>query len=220
MPFIEAIGARPNRHGAVSLECRVGAGTREVFFEVFDDVRHNAINLVVSATELSAQWRAAPETVSSERSEWGFSISRLTLEQAAHSVRRGVPDMGILFWELMRREFHPYSPTLIQAAVMRAYVMLWQRMFHSTPTVGVERDLNQLGIFDVRIFAGVAFMAGWDPGTNDTSIHSLREEAHAVVLERILANEMSGRQIAKDTGEEPVKALAAPSSKLPVYRPR
>ena len=218
MATLEGIGARRNRHGAVALECRVGAGTLEIHFEVFDDVQRSTISLTIFTREPIAWVRPEDPIAPSERTAWSFGLSRHHLEQAAHSVCRGVPDLGMVFWEMMRREFHPYSPTLIQAAVMRAYVILWPRLFHSTPTQRVERDLNQLGIFDVRIFAGHAHMVGWDQGT-DRSSRLSREEEHAVVLERMLANEMSGRRVAEDTGDEPVKALAAPSSKLPVYRP-
>lgn len=216
MPNIEAIGSRRSRQGAVALERRDGATSREIHFEIYDDVQRNALSLMVFAMEPIAWVGDEDPMAPSDRTAWSFHISRLTVEQHAW------PGLGIHFWQLMRREFDPITPTLIQAAVMRAYVRLWPRLFSTRPPRSVELDLNQMGIFDVGIFAGSVhnLQRGWDPGFDDRTIHSVRAEAREEVLQRVLASEMIGRQIAKDAHDDPVKALAAPSSKLPVYRPR
>lgn len=219
MPTIEYGGSRRMREASVALECQVGAGHQEIHFEVPEHILHRVLSLVVVAREPIGQWRPAPPDVASDRTAWRFNLSYETLAMASRGD--GFGDPGMLFWGCMRVEFHPISPTELQAAVMRAYVMLWSRLFGTHPPRSVEFDLNQMGIFDVRIFAGRVrdLQRGWDPGSDDRSIQrepSLRD-AHRVQVARALR---SRDRIAKDAHDEPVKALAAPSSKLSVYRPQ
>lgn len=213
------IDTRRMREASLALECQsgsvVGASHREIHFQVFDDRRRNVLTLVAMLMGPIAQWSPEPPEVSSDRTAWSFHLSHQTIALAV-----GTAATGMLFWDLMRAEFRPITPTPIQAAVMRAYVLLWSRLFGTRPPRSVELDLNQMGIFDVHLSAGrYPEPQGWDSAADAADAHRVWQAERAGILERMIASEMSGRRIAKDTGDDPVKALAAPSSKLPVYRP-
>jgi hypothetical protein len=189
----------------------LGPNRREVHFQISDDLRRNVLSLLAVVRDPIAQWVRAEDPIApAYRMAWSFHFSHQTLAQASRSQ-----DPGILFWNEMRREFGPITPTPTQAEVMRAYVLLWPRLFSTHPPNSVGLDLSQAGIFDVRILAG-ATSRGWGP--RDDAIR-VREAERAGIQERIFTREGIGRRIAQDTSDDPVKALAAPSSKLPVYRP-
>jgi hypothetical protein len=104
----------------------------------------------------------------------------------------------------MRVEFHPVTPTAMQAEVMREYVLLWPRLFGTHPPPSVEFDLIQMGIHGVH----------FPPARR-------RQAPETAGLLRELRSRSEGMFFGgEDMDCNPPQALAPPNPTLPVYRPK
>ena len=184
---------------AIALECRSGPGQQEIQFEIHEDPLHNSLTLTVSAAASGGQWPPENPDSGIRYGVWECSLDRLAIARASHG-----PD--VLFWEEMRRQFHPITPTAIEASVMRAYAQLWTQMFHTAPPPSVEYDLIQMGIFDVH-FPPVR--------TREAPEAAGRLGGALRRFKAILRGAFSDDEV-----DTQAQTLAPPNSSLPVYRPK